>query len=117
MTTRKPYQKAQGSVTFGEPTIGPRVYLVRGPSGWPETFQRESADQALTDFLSPLDRTSVIHAFSTTLRVEHRTQMTWETVAAYLAKVTNCPGQIVPEAATVAFWGLWLLYNMNEGTN
>ncbi len=46
-------------ITFGPPTVGPREYLVRGSSGWPESYARKEADEELEKFLTkngfPLD--------------------------------------------------------------
>jgi hypothetical protein len=93
------------------------VYLVRGPSGWPETFPRELADQTLIDFLTPLDLTTMLDAFQHSMATEHRVQLTWDVVVGYLGKITQCPGKSVPEIAAVAFWGQLLLYTTHEDLN
>lgn len=116
MTTRKPYQKAPGPVSFGKPTIGPRVYLTRGPSGWPETYMRDKADAALVEFLTPLDATTVVETFWIAMTLEGREE-NWEDVVGYLAKITQQTSKAIPEVVGVAFWGLALLHLMTGETN
>jgi len=116
MTTRKPYHGDDGPVTFTRPTIGPRVYLVKGPSGWSETYIRKLADTALAKFIAPLDLGEVIGAFLTAMRLEAREE-NWEDVIGYLAKITQQSSKTIPEIVGVAFWAQALLHDEQEGIN
>jgi len=116
MTTAKPYHGTPSHVSFGRPTVGPKVYLVRGPSGWPEQFTRKLADKALETFLAPLDALDVLAAFAAAMRLEGRPE-TWEDVLDHLAKVTDTTKKLVPNAVGVAFWGRYLIVQAAEGAN
>jgi len=116
MTTKKPYHGQDGPVTFSRPTIGPRVYLVRGPSGWSETYNRKLADTALSKFIAPLDIGEVIGAFLTAMELEARPE-NWEDVMGYLAKITQQSPKTIPEIVGVAFWAQAMLHEEQEGTN
>ena len=115
-TTRKPYHGQDGPVTFGRPTIGPRVYLVRGPSGWSETYDRKQADAALAKFIAPLDLRDVISTFVTAVRLEDEEE-TWADVMNHLAKLTQQAARAIPEIIGVAFWASVILHEETEGTN
>lgn len=121
MTTRKPYHGKEGPVIFGRPTIGPRVYLVRGPSGWSETFNRKLADVALVKFITPLDVEELVSAFLTAMHLERlerpRAIADWDDVAGYLSKITKQPTKAIPEIVVVAFWAHVILHEDEEGTN
>jgi hypothetical protein len=116
MTTGKTYHAPHGGVTLGKPTIGPKVYLTRGPSGWPEQFPRRTADKALETFLAPLDLQDVLASFAAMMKLEARDE-TWEDVLAHLTKITGTAGKLIPNAVSVAFWGRYILALQNEGTN
>ncbi len=121
MTTRKPYHGKDGPVIFGRPTIGPRVYLVRGPSGWSETFNRKLADVALVKFITPLDIGELVSAFLTAMQLERlerpRAVVDWDDVTSYIAKITKQPVKAIPEIVVVAFWAQVILHEDQEETN
>lgn len=116
MATGKPYHARKTSVTFGKPTVGPKVYLVKGQSGWPETYARKVADKALSDFLNPLNVTDVLAAFTVSMTLEAREE-TWGDVLGYLGKITDTSEKTLPEIVGVAFWALYLISKQLEGTN
>jgi len=116
MTTPKPYHALKPSVAFGKPTVGPRVYLARGPSGWPEQFSRKLADKALDDFLAPLSVEEVLQTFTATMQLESREE-TWGDVTGHLAKIVETPVKNIPEIVSVAFWGRYVIAKRNEGAN
>ena len=116
MTTRKPYHGQDGPVTFGRPVIGPRVYLVQGPSGWLESFQRKLADKALLDFIAPLDLVEIITSFWTSMDLSARKE-NWEDVVSYLGGLTQRDPKTIPEIVGVAFWGQALLHEDKEEVN
>lgn len=116
MTTPKPYHAPKTSVTFAKPAVGPKIYLSKGPSGWPEQFPRKLADKALDDFLAPLATDDVLRTFRVAMQLEARDE-TWSDVAAYLAKITDTTEKSITGNVGVAFWGRYLLAKRNEGTN
>lgn len=116
MTTFKPYHAGKVSVTFGKPTVGPKIYLARGPSGWPEQFPRALADNALASFLAPLNVDDVVASFRRAVQLEGREEG-WGDVITHLAKVTGSDEKRVPEIVGVALWGRYLIFRHNEETN
>lgn len=116
MTTTKPYHAPHTSVTFGRPTVGPKVYLVRGPSGWPEQFVRKTADKALEVFLAPLDVLDVLASFATAMKLEGREEA-WGDVLGHLAKITGTREQLISNTVGVAFWGRYIVAVRTEGAN
>ncbi len=91
------------SVTFRRPTIGPKAYLVRGPSGWVEAFPREPSDRALTALLGTMPLQTALDGFLTRQTLT-RDQMEWEMIRSYLAEICHHPRDLIPDAAGVAFW-------------
>jgi hypothetical protein len=116
MTTSKPYHGPNQPVAFSKPTIGPRVYLVEGGSGWPETFSRKLADQAAIDFLAPLVIEVVLQAFQQAMQLETRGE-TWGDIIGFLAKITQQSSNAIPEIVGVGFWGRFLLFEQQQGAN
>jgi hypothetical protein len=120
MTTRKHYHGGRGDgdgpVVFGRPTIGPRVYLVRGPSGWSETYDRKLADAALAKFLAPLAIANVVALFLKKIRLE-ADEETWAGCVEHLAKITQADSRTIPEIVVVAFWAQTQLLEEQEETN
>lgn len=116
MTTPKPYHTPAGTVTFARPTVGPRVYLTTGPSGWPETFKRATADRRLEEFLDPVEIDDAITTFAESVRLQGRDE-TWEDVTRHLSEVTHQPQAEIPREVAVAFWGQYTLYIIEEGSN
>lgn len=120
MTTRKHYHGGggggDGPIVFERPTIGPRVYLVKGPSGWSETYDRKRADAALAKLLAPLTIASVVSPFLKKIRLEAREE-TWADCVAHLVKITQLDSKAIPEIVIVAFWAQAILFEEEEGTN
>ena len=116
MTTQKTYHAQASSVTFGRPTVGPRVYLTTGPSGWPETFARATADRTLTDFLDPVELDEALSTFHDAMALEGREE-TWEDVMDHLSKITHQPRASVPRIVCVAFWARYTMHLDQEGAN
>jgi hypothetical protein len=92
-------------VSYTAPTIGPKVYVTRGPSGWPETFQRKEADAKLLDFVGPVPLEDLILTFirQRTLADEPE-PTTWAHITHYLARNLSVPVTTIPDAVGVAFW-------------
>lgn len=111
----------RGPIAFTRPTVGPKVYVTKGPSGWPETYQRAHADLALAEFINPLSLEELVNNFWTKVdleRTEDSQEETWSQVLVFLAKVTNTANYLqVPEMVAVAFWGKALLIKWTGDTN
>lgn len=90
-------------MTFTRPVTGPKVYVARGPSGHPETFRREDADQALRLFLGAVPTTIAIEGFLRKLQLEGRLEG-WADVVEYLGAFTQIAPDRVPLDVAVAFW-------------
>jgi hypothetical protein len=110
MTTSKPYHGKKEVVTYGRPTIGPRVYLVKGPSGWSESFDRKTSDKALADFLTPLNVIEVIEMFLQHLKLEGAKAVSWSDITGYLGRITSTKPDLIPNPAGVAFWAQAIMY-------
>jgi hypothetical protein len=95
-------------LSFTCPAVGPRHYVARGSSGWPETWLRTQADAALRIFISPLDLPSVVRNFydeQKSKRDEHaRHETLWSDVLGYLARVRGRSNALTATVA-IAFWG------------
>jgi hypothetical protein len=117
MTAQKTYHKREEPVAYGKPTIGPRVYLVKGPSGWSESFERKATDAAMLAFLAPLAVPEVIEAFKEHLRLEGARAISWSDVVSYLAHLTQQDWKLIPENVSVAFWAQVILAETQQGAN
>jgi hypothetical protein len=108
MTTQKPYHKEP--MAYGQPIIGPRTYLARGPSGWQESFDRKLADQRLMDFLKPLEVAQIIEAFLERLRLEGAKAISWADVTDYLGYIVKQDPDLIPEIVGIAMWAQTILH-------
>lgn len=98
------------NVEFGPPTIGLKVYVSKGPSGWPETFSRTAADRALVAFVEPLDLDELLDNFIAAREVSDEPGLiTWPHVTHYLARVMSRPLQAITSEIGVAFWARVIL--------
>lgn len=97
--------KIKDSLVFMAPMVGPKVYLSRGSSGWPETFERKHADAALADFLGGLAVTDLVEVFVTRRALEPELKpITWFTVTGFLGRTLEVSPLEVPQTAAIAFW-------------
>lgn len=92
------------SVTFLSPVITPKVYLVKGPSGWPEPFKRDVADQALLKFITPVAIKDLVEVFVGRRTDTDRKEVDWYTIVGFLARTMGCTPKTVPHSCGVAFW-------------
>jgi len=104
------------TVVFGRPTIGPKVYITQGPSGWPEQIDRKKADAQLTAFLHPLDVDEQVAGFVMELSLKGETD-TWGDVVTYLSEITEHAPSAIPEIVGVAFWARAILMQRTQGAN
>jgi hypothetical protein len=85
------------------PTIGPRDYVCRGPSGWPEAYDREESDEMLMELLANVPLTVAISSFIESDQVR-REGLIWPVVLAFLSRITQTDVDRIPLPAAVAFW-------------
>lgn len=83
--------------------MGPKVYISRGPSGHPETFQRPHADAELQKLLGDRPTRVIVEGFLRKLKAERRMEG-WDDVLAYLGTMLEMEPDLVPLDAAVAFW-------------
>ena len=124
MITMSASKKEQ--VTFEMPTIGPKVYIAKDPSGWPATFKREAADIELDRFLSPAATDDVVQIFVAKRELGDLVEedddgkpkpITWFTITGFLARTMNTTPLAVPYAVGVAFWAKVLIAFRTKATN
>jgi hypothetical protein len=116
MTTHKPYHGPNPPVAFRKPTIGARVYLVESVAGWPETYIRKNADEALAKFIAPNDVEDVLQTFRTAIQLEAREE-TWGDIIDFIGKITGQSPRMIPEIVGVGFWGQLIMFEHQQGTN
>ena len=102
------------TISFEIPTIGPKAYVAKGPSGWPETFRREQADKELVAFLLPAAVDDVIDVFVMereliVLSGDEKKPIDWFTITGFLGRTMSVSPLAVPHAVGVAFWARALL--------
>lgn len=89
--------------TLSPPTIGPRDYVCRGPSGWPEAYDREESDQMLAEILTNVPLEVAISSFIESDSVR-REGMLWPVVLTFLSRICHLDIDNIPLPAGVAFW-------------
>ena len=103
-------------VTFSAPTIGPKVYITKGPSGWPETFNRSLADRQLAEFAQAVDLDELIETFVLQRSLSDE-PTTWAHVTHFLARTLSVPVHAIPDAVGVAFWAKTILARQAHEAN
>jgi len=105
-------------LTFSVPQIAPKVYIVKGPSGWPETFKRDVVDRELAGFTHPAPVDALVDLFVTRRQLAEKPEPTsWHTVIGFLGRTMNCPPNAVPHTVGIAFWGRVVLASLERGAN
>lgn len=92
-------------ITFSPPTIGPREYLVRGSSGWPDIFEKKAADEELEKFITKngLSLELVISSFMNA-SAEQEVSMQ-DRIQGHLSRIGKLEkAEDVPIPVTIAFW-------------
>jgi hypothetical protein len=100
------------SLIFAAPIIGPKVYIVKGSSGWPETFDRKKLDAELVAFLAPLDLADVVSTFLLSRELAEKPKdrlIAWHTVLGHIARTLGINYGLVPHTVGIAFWAHVLL--------
>jgi hypothetical protein len=109
-------QSKINDLVFTIPTVGPRVYITRGPSGWTETFKRADLDKELERFVDPHRVPELVDAFLMARDVAD-TPTDWFTVVGFLARTTACAPANVPHTVAIAFWGHVVMAMTARGAN
>lgn len=95
-------------VTYHNPTVGPRLYMARGSSGWVESFQRSDADKQLAAYLGHVTLKIAVDGFRSRLkRTQHSCD--WHEILDYLSHITSKSANLVPDVVGVAFWCQYVL--------
>lgn len=92
------------TVTFTRPSITPKVYLSKGPSGWPEPFKRDVADRQLLAFIKPVAVRDLVDVFIARRDAAENKTVDWYTVVGFLGRTMGCSPKMVPHIVGVAFW-------------
>lgn len=106
------------SIYFERPTVGPRHYVAKGPSGWAETFSRATLDAELASFLGAAPVIEVVemyvlqHELSTDKKPED-----WHTVIGFLGRLLEVSPLTIPSEVGIAFWGCIELARRERGAN
>lgn len=105
-------------VTFGAPAIAPRVYIVKGPSGWNETFQRTACDEELRRFLAPLAVEEAVSLFVAQRTLSDDAKPTeWFTIVGFIGRTMGVSPRAVPHKAAIAFWAKVITEMRSQGAN
>lgn len=89
--------------SFGRPTIGPRVYLSSGPSGWLETFNRKQADEALQTLLGTVPVGLAVEGFVRSHGLS-KDGVTWSAIVDHLVSLCRVAETAIDPKVGVAFW-------------
>lgn len=107
--------------SFKNPIAGPNSFVVTGSSGWPESFNRKKAEQAMHDLLSPHGE---VDALLDLFALDHEVQadgkkksIEWHHVLAFLARITGLHVQLISVPGAIAFWLLAITHETSRGTN
>lgn len=105
-------------VIFGKPSITPKAYITKGPSGWPEVFDRKKADAALALFVQPVDLEEFVELFVAQRELAtsdgDKRITNWHTIVGFIARTMNCAPRDVPHEAAVALWGRLIIAQLNR---
>lgn len=116
-------KRAENSeICFTAPIVGPKDYVLKGLSGWPETFRRKLVDTQFETFLKRVAPTigadELVDVFVARRELlEDPEPTTWHTVLGFLARTLNMhPHEIPPECA-ISFWGRIVIEQLARGKN
>lgn len=107
------------TISFPAPAISDKHYIVQGPSGWPETFKRAEADEALRQLVSPIPVEELVAVFVAQRELAEgaRKVTDWHTIIGFIARMLSIHPRDVPPVAGVAFWGRVILAMVGRGAN
>lgn len=109
-------------MAFTCPVVGPKVYITKGPSGWPETFLRKTADAKLEAFLDAIAPGAtvgeLVDMFIVTRELADKPEPTnWFTVIGFVARRLILKPSDIPHEIGVAFWGKIVIASTARGVN
>jgi hypothetical protein len=106
-------------VVFGKPTVTTAKYIVKGPSGWAEVFDRPKADKCLASFVAPAAVADLVEIFVLARETDDNKKrvVTWHTIVGFLGRTMGVPPKAVPHEAGVAMWGHYVLAQLSKGSN
>jgi hypothetical protein len=100
------------------PKVTPKVLLVKGPSGWVETFKRAQVDQELVTFMSPAPIDQVVGLFIKIREsADEPEPTTWQTVIGFIGRTMGCTPLAVPHTVGLAFWARVVLASQERAHN
>lgn len=92
-------------IQFSCPVIAPKVYIVTGPSGWTETFQRAKLDAELVQFLSPAPVADMVEVFINMRAAADKPEAVgWFTIVGFLGRTLGQSPRSIPPTVGIAFW-------------
>lgn len=109
-------------VAFTIPVIGPKDYVVKGPSGWPEVFRRKAVDAKLVAFvklhLPTADVAELVDVFIAKRELLEKPEpTTWWTVVGFLGRTLNLHPNAIPAECGIAFWAQVVIGMLGRGAN
>lgn len=106
------------SVAFSCPVITAKVYIVKGPSGWTETFDRCELDVELARFLHPVPPRDMANVFVDMRATMDKPEvLSWHTVLGFLARTLNVSPHSIPPTVGIAFWAAVELAKHEKAAN
>lgn len=109
-------------LSFSCPTVGPKDYVTKGPSGWPEAFRRQVIDAKLEAFVkaqAPTMRLAELVDLFVLRRENSEDQEPtgWFTITGFLARMLNTHPASVPHECAIAFWGQVVVATASRDAN
>lgn len=97
-------------LSFTCPVIGPKDYVTKGPSGWPEAFRRKALDAKLLAFVKAISTQisidDLVGVFIAKRELAEDPEPTsWFTVIGFIARQLDVEPRFVPHECGIAFWG------------
>lgn len=96
---------SEDTLAFSCPQIAPKHYIVKGPSGWTETFLRAPLDAELVSFLAPVPPRDMAGIFiDMRALIEKPEPANWYTVVGFLGRTLGVNPRSIPHTVGIAFW-------------
>jgi len=106
-----------GDITFGCPDVSPKHYIVKGPSGWPETFLRKDLDCELAAFVAPLPIDEAVDLFTTAREIADDKRTNWHTIVGFIGRMMGVSPRGVPHRVGIAFWAQYTIAQAGRNAN
>lgn len=101
------------TLNFKPPSTSKKVYIACANSGWPETFERATADEALQAFLSDYTLAYAVHEYREQYHYDLE-KFDWASINAYLGSLVPDFARTFPPEAAIAFWASVLTQPANN---